>query len=135
MRVVLGVLAGVVVAMLCIFAIEFLGHMVFPPPPDLDLSDPEAAARIIAGLPAGAFAFVLAAWFLGALAGAWAANMVGHATVGGWVVALVVICGGVYTMLMIPHPIWMWAAGVLLPLLAAWIAQRLSGGGSAATMS
>lgn len=30
-------------------------------------------------------------------------------------------------MLMIPHPAWMWAGGILLPLLAAWIADRLAG--------
>lgn len=127
MRVVLGILVGVVVAIVCVFAIEFVGHMVYPPPAGLDLSDPEGAARLIAGLPAGAFAFVLAAWFLGALVGAFTANRIGRSAVAGWVVVLVVICGGIYSMLAIPHPAWMWAAGIVLPLAAAWIAQRLAG--------
>lgn len=127
MRVVLGVLAGVVAAVLCIFAIEFVGHMIYPPPANLNLSNSEAAAQIIASLPAGAFAFVLAAWFLGALAGAWVANAIGRSSLGGWIVALFVICAGAYTMWLIPHPAWMWAAGVILPLLAAGIAQRLAG--------
>jgi len=135
MRVVLGVLAGVIVAVLGVFVLELLGHMVYPPPANLDLSDPEGAARLIAGLPAGAFAFVLAAWFLGTLAGAWTANAIGRSTVAGWVVALVVICGGVYTMLTIPHPTWMWAAGIVLPLVAAWLAQRFAGSSSPPAMS
>jgi hypothetical protein len=135
MRTVLGVLAGIVVAIICIFVIEGIGHFVYPPPPDLDLSNPEAAARIIAALPLGAFVFVLAGWFLGTLAGGWTANAIGRVGVGGWVVALVVICGGLYTMWLIPHPTWMWAAGVGLPLVAAWLVQRFAAGDSKATMS
>ena len=126
MKTVLGVLAGIVVAVVCVFVIEFIGHSVYPPPAGLDLSNPEAAARIIAALPAGAFAFVVAGWFLGTLAGAWVANAVSRTGYAGWVVALFVICGGVYTLVTIPHPAWMWAAGIALPLAAAWLAQRLT---------
>ena len=126
MRMLMGIIAGIVVAFLCIFAVEYIGHSLYPPPAGLDLSNPADQARLMAAMPATAKAFVLIAWFVGALAGAWTANRITGRSLAGWVVALLVIAGGVATMLMIPHPVSMWAGGILLPLLAGWIADRMS---------
>ena len=127
MRIVLGVAAGVLVAFLCVFAVEMVGHSLYPPPEGLDLRNPADVDRLMASLPAMAFVFVLGAWFLGALLGAWVANVIAKRGLAGWIVALLVVAGGVATMVMIPHPAWMWAAGILLPLIAGWLAQRLAG--------
>ena len=126
MKIVLGVVFGAIVAIVCVFAIEFVGHSVYPPPEGIDLANPADVERLMSTLPAGAFAFVVAGWFVGALAGAWTANRIAQRGIAGWIVALLVICGGVYTMTIIPHPAWMWAAGIALPLIAAWLAQRLA---------
>jgi hypothetical protein len=106
-RSVLAVVAGVIVAVIAVGAVETIGHVIYPPP-DINLSDPAALKEIIAKLPAGAIAFVLVAWGLGSLAGgATAAAIAGrahtaHASfVGGIQMAL-----GILTMLMIPHPLW-----------------------------
>ena len=135
MKTVLGVLAGIVVAGLCVFAIEFIGHSVFPPPADTDLSNPAHVERLMATLPVGAFVFVLVGWFVGALAGAWVAIRIAQQSLAGWIVAAFVICAGGYTMMIIPHPVWMWVAGIALPIVGAWLAQRLAGSGTAASMS
>ena len=127
MRVVLGVVAGVVVAFLCIWAIEAVGHSLFPTAEGVDFGDPEQVARMVESLPAMAFLFVLGGWFLGSLLGAWAANAIARRGRAGWIVALLVVAGGVATMAMIPHPVWMWAGGIVLPLAAGWLAQRLAG--------
>jgi hypothetical protein len=127
MRMLLGVVAGIVVAFLIVFAVEFVGHAIYPPPAGLDIHDPADQARLIEAMPAAAKAFVLLAWFAGALAGAWLANRIAGQRLAGWIVALLVIAGGVATMLMIPHPAWMWAGGIALPLLAGWIAGRMAG--------
>ena len=126
MKIVLGVVAGFVVAFLCVAGIETVGHLAFPPPPGTDLSDPAQLARLIETLPMGAFAFVVAAWFIGSLAGAWVANLVAKRALAGWIVAVLVIAGAVYTMMAIPHPAWMWAMAIALPLIAGWLAQRLA---------
>ena len=126
MRIVLGVVAGLATAFVCVFAIEFVSHMVFPPPPGTDVTNPADLERLMEIIPPAALALVAAAWFVGALAGAAVANAVAKRALAGWIVALLVICGGVWTMIVIPHPIWMWALGILLPLLAAWLAQRLT---------
>lgn len=125
MRIALGIIAGMVVAFACVFAVEAVGHIVYPPPPGLDLSNPRDLERLLAVTPTAAMAFVVAAWFVGALAGAITANLIARTAVAGWAVALLVIAGGVATMIMIPHPAWMWAAGIILPLVAALIAARL----------
>jgi hypothetical protein len=127
MRMLIGAVAGIVVAFLIVLAVEFVGHAVFPPPAGLDIHDPADQARLMEAMPAAAKAFVLLAWFLGALAGALVANRIAGQRLAGWIVALLVIAGGVATMLMIPHPAWMWAAGIALPLLAGWLAGRMTG--------
>ena len=126
MKIVLGVVAGIVVAFLCVAGIETLGHLAIPPPPGTDPSDPAQLARIMENVPAAALAFVAAAWFVGSLAGAWVANLVAKRALAGWITVLLVLAGGVYTMTVIPHPVWMWAMGIALPLIAGWLAQKLA---------
>jgi hypothetical protein len=135
MRIVIGVLGGIVVAIACVYVFEVVGHSVFPAPPGIDPYNPADVERLMAALPAGAFAFVVAGWFIGALAGASVANRIARRSFAGWIVAAVVVAGGVATMIMIPHPLWMWAAGVALPALAAWLAQRMTPTGTASPMS
>ena len=127
MRIVLGVIAGAVVAVLCIWGIEQLVHMVYPAPPGTDLNDPEQAASYVASAPAAALALVAAGWFVGALVGAWVACAVAKRALAGWVVALLVLAGCIVILTQIHgHPGWMWAAGILLPLIGGWLAQRLA---------
>lgn len=127
MRILLGVLAGIILAGLCVFAVEAVGHSLFPLPAGLDPSDPADQRKLMEAMPAAAKAMVLLGWFVGALLGAWAANRIARRALAGWIVALLVIAAGVATMIMFPHPAWMWAGGILLPLAAGWLARRLAG--------
>jgi hypothetical protein len=126
MRMLMGIVAGVVVAFLCVFAVEWIGHDLYPTPAGLDLNKPADQARLMEAMPSAAKAMVLIGWFVGALAGAWVANRIAGRGLAGWIVALLVIAAGVATMLMITHPGWMWAGGIALPLLGAWIADRMA---------
>lgn len=125
MRKVLGVIVGVAVAMATITIVEMIGHLIFPPPPGTDMRDPAQVARIVSLIPLPAKIWVTLAWFLGSLTGALAGITVARWTAAAWIVAAVVIAGAVWSYTMIPHPLWMQAAGVLFPLLAAGIALRL----------
>ena len=126
MRLVLGVIAGFVVAILCVLAIEALGHSLYPPPAGIDATDPADQKRLMAVMPDAAKAFVIAGWFLGALLGGLVANKVARRALAGWIVAALIVAGGAYSMVAFPHPMWMIVGGVLLPLVAAWLAQRLA---------
>lgn len=128
-RTILGMLAGVVVAVAVIMAVEAIGHRFYPPPAGLDPTDPanEAAfAAFVAALPFPGKLVVLVAWMLGTFAGALVgAKLARHQTAAGLLVALVVISGVVGMIMKIPHPMWLAAAGLLLPIPVALFAVRL----------
>lgn len=126
-RQILGVIAGVVVGGLVVFLVELVGHSLFPPPPGTDLSNPEDVKRLISLLPVGALLMVLVGWLIGSLAGAWTANRIARTSMAGWIVAALFILLTAYNFTVIPHPTWMIAAGIAIPLFSAWIAAWMTG--------
>ena len=128
LRKILAGVAGVVVAGLVVYAVEWAGHAVYPPPDGLDFADPEQMAPYVAGLPVGAFAFVLAAWALGAFIGTFVACRIGTARpqIYAAVVAGLILVGAIANMVVIPHPVWFMIAAVVLITAAGWLAARVS---------
>lgn len=124
-RMILGIVAGVVVGGLVVFLVESAGHAMFPPPVGTDLSNPEAMKTLIVSLPAGGIVMLLLGWFLGALAGAVTAKVIAKREMAAWIVGVIFVALTASNFIYIPHPVWMMAAGVALPLLAAWIATRM----------
>lgn len=127
-RTVLGVVAGLVAMFVVILVVEFLGAQLFPPPAGVDMRDPDALAAAMTQMPMGALAIVVVAWVLGAFAGGWVAARIAvrHSRVAAAVVALAVVAGVVMMMVTIPHPMWMGALGLLLPVPAALAGARLA---------
>ena len=124
-RAVLASIAGIVVAGMVVALVESAGHMIYPPPPDLDLERPEDLARLLEVIPLGAKISVVEAWFLGALAGASVAGWIGRSKKPGWAVAVFMLIASVVTTLMIPHPVWMIVAAAVLPFAGKLLADRL----------
>jgi len=125
MRRLFGTLAGIAVAILIMIAIEYGDGQLYPLPDDVDLDDPVQLAAIIPGMPLPAKLIVVSAWFLAAFGGAWIALRITDWRWSGVVVMLFVIAGGVINFVELPHPVWMQACAVLLPVLGAWAAARL----------
>lgn len=125
-RIIAGAVVGVVVAGLCVFGIQFLGHLVYPPPAGLDMGDAAGVAAYVAGAPLGALLFVIAAWSIGTLIGTAVAMLIG-----GWNIIAGALAGAVNTgfavatVIMVPHPAWMVASGLGLTALAAVTAIAL----------
>ena len=128
-RTILGMLAGVVVAVLVIAGVEMVGHLFYPPPAGLDITDPanEAAfAQFVAQMPFLGKAMVLLAWVLGTFVGALVgARIARHQTAAALLVALVVMSGVVGMTMKVPHPLWLTVCGLLLPIPLALLAARL----------
>lgn len=128
-RTILGMLVGVVVAVLAIVAMEMLGHSFYPPPAGLDPTDPanEAAfAQFVATMPFGGKVMVLLAWLVGTFAGALAgAKIARHQTAAALLVALVVMSGVIGMIMKVPHSTWLNILGLLLPIPVALLAARL----------
>jgi hypothetical protein len=124
LRVILGVLAGVVVGVVVIGLVEGMGHMIFPPPPGVDLTDPTQLKSAMAKVPVQAKIAVLIGWFLGTLAGASTANLVaGRRRWAGRSTAIVLFAFALWTMWTIAHPFWFVAAAMAATLVAATLAE------------
>ena len=123
-RIILGVVIGVVIGGLVVFLVEGAGHAMYPPPPGTDLSNPESLKTLMATMPTGALVMVMLGWFLGSLAGAWIARLVAKRDIAAWIVAILFICLTATNFLYIPHPVWMMIAGVLIPMVSAWLVTR-----------
>ena len=122
----LGTIAGIFIAAIMVGLIESLGHVIFPPPAGVDLKDPETLSQIMHIIPVGAKIAVLVAWFLGAFMGGWVALLITKWNMSAWIVALFMLAGSLYSLITIPHPVWMAIAAVIIPFVAAVLAIRLA---------
>lgn len=126
----LAVLIGIVVCGLVVGVVETLNLQWHPAPAGMDFHDPAQVAAHVARLPATAFAVVLAAWTLGSFAGGATAARMSRS----WprtcalLVAVFMLAGVAYNIVMFPHPPWMSALGLLLPLPAALLGGHLAQG-------
>ena len=127
-----ALIAGIVTAFASIYLIEMLGHTIYPPPADLDFSDPAAIRPYIATLPIIALLFPMFGWFVGTLAGSLVANFCGNAkpyvyaaAVGGLVFAATVA-----NLILIPHPLWFSIISLLGIVASAWLANRIAATGN-----
>lgn len=126
-RKILAIIGGVIFAGLVVYAVQTLGHQVYPPPENLDTKNLEAMKAYTASLPMGALLFVLLSYGVGSFAGGWLAAKIARVpqmhvplTVGG-----VQLFFGIINLLMIPHPLWFAVASVLIFLPAAYLGGKL----------
>ena len=125
-RTIAGVVVGVVVAWLTIMLAEFASAPLHPMPAGLDMRDPESVAAFVATLPASALLLVLSGWVLGGLVGGYVAASISRKPRPALTVGVVIVVGVIANAVMIPHPMWMTIAGVLLPIPAAWLGAKLA---------
>jgi hypothetical protein len=113
---VLGTVAGAVLVFAAIMLAQFVGNIVAPA-----VYDPVNEEVLI---PLGATLALFVGWFVGGFAGSWLAMRISGSTGPGWVVAGAVVGTAVYRAITIGDAAWVVAAGVLLPIIAAWLASR-----------
>ena len=121
---------GLVIAFVLIMLIEKLGHFIYPPPADLDFSDPEALRPYIATLPFLALLFPMIAWVVATFAGTVVASKIGTANPKsfGIIVGGLVLAGTIANLVMIPHPLWFSLVSLVAVAASAWIAVRVASG-------
>ena len=113
---VVGGVIGVFAGGLTVFLMEALGHALFGTADPADLSS-------VTGVMWGS---VLVAWIVGSAVAGAAATLWARSTslVLGVVMGLVLLAAAVSNMFVIPHPVWMMVAAVLLMPAAAITAAR-----------
>ena len=122
LRTLLGLAAGLAVAIVTVMIVETIGHQLFPPPRGYDMTQASAEA-----LPFSTLVWPVVAWFAGSLAGSARAVYVSRQAWTGWAVAALVLAGTIFNFSMIAHPLWVMIAGAIAPLLGGWLGQQLAG--------
>jgi hypothetical protein len=127
-RSILGVIAGLVAMVCTVGALQWLSQQFWPPPPGIDFHDPAQVRALIATLPWGALAMVVLSWTLGSLLGGFVAAKLArsHRRGAALAIGLVMLALVGLNLWMYPHPAWMIALGLLLPLPAALLGRELA---------
>jgi len=128
LRTFLAVLAGLIVGYVIITVFETVSTLVYPLPPGVDPTDIEALRAIVDLIPAGAFVFIIAGWGVGAFAGSWLAGRIAtrYKSAHGLVVTVLLTLGGLFTLLTIPHPVWVWVVGLAALVGGGYAGSRLA---------
>jgi hypothetical protein len=114
----LGLLAGV----LMIGAIEAVNSAIFAPDSPLDMNDPQAMKRFIAGLPTISFVVVAVAWGLGSFTASAIAKLItpNRRNLASGIVVAFFLLATLANLFAVPHPVWMWIAGsTIVPVAGA----------------
>ncbi len=125
-RNILSVVLAFVIGGLAVFAVEKIGHTVYPVPAGLDANNLEGLAEYVKSMSIGAFLFVLAAQSAGSLIGG---LVTGFVSVAKFPTALIY---GILALIMaalnafaIPHPIWFTIVSLVLPIPLALLGSRI----------
>ena len=110
MRIIFGIVAGLLVMGLVVGIMEVAGHVLF--------GGPSQRAPLLI--------LVLVAYFLGALLGGAVAARIARVKWPAWVIAAAVLAGAIWSMTVINHPGWMIVAAIVAPLLGGLAAARLA---------
>ncbi|KFN44831.1 hypothetical protein [Arenimonas oryziterrae] len=122
-----ALVSGVFGAMIVITFIELIGAKLYRAPPGFDFKDPAAVAAFVHSMPLSAELLIVSAWCLGGFAGAFVAARLalGYKTALAMLIGVLIAVGTLANAQSIPHPTWMVVAGVIGPVLLAWLAQWL----------
>ncbi len=127
LRFTLAVLAGLVTAVLLIAGIEFMGHRIYPPPADLDISNIEQFAAFVNELPVGALLIVIAAWLTATFIGGLVACVIAGSRpmlVAG-IIGAVLLFASIGNLLMIAHPKWFSLSAFIGIVASTFLAGRV----------
>jgi hypothetical protein len=123
-----AVIAGLAVSIGIIMAVQTAGHALWPPPVGLDYNDSDVIRTYTSQLPFLALLFPIVSYFLGALAGPYAACRIGTARplilVG--IIGIVLLAFTVANLIQIPHPVWFSVLAVAAVIIGGWLALQLA---------
>lgn len=122
-----AVVAGIVAGSIMVALVESLGHAAFPLPEGLqaDLNNPAAIKKLMDSVPLGSKVAVLVAWASGALVSGMVAMAISGKRTSARATGIFMLVAVILNLMMIPHPLWMMAGGILLPVPASLAGARL----------
>jgi hypothetical protein len=129
-RAIFSVVAGLIVAVVVVWAGNLLSHTIHPPPAGLDLRDAATMRDFVASLPVSAILLVGLGWILGAGFGAFMAVRMARraARWPGYLVGALILLATMYNLYVIPHPMWFAGVAVVGIAVATVLGVRIGFG-------
>lgn len=107
---------GIVIAFGLVWLAQYAGNNLSP-----IVFDPDTGEVLI---PIEATIALFVGWFIGSFAGGWIAMRISGGSGAGWIVGGAVIGAALYRAVTLADAWWVMALGVIIPLAAAWLAER-----------
>ncbi len=114
-----AVLAGIISGGLVVTAVEGANSLAHPMPEGVTLENKEELAKWISALPLSAFLGLLTAWAAGNLVGAFVARRCAprRSAFPALIVVVFFSLATIWNLITIPHPWWLWFAGIAVCLI------------------
>jgi hypothetical protein len=126
LRAILAFLAGAVAMSLTVAGVQMIGHHLWPLPTGIDPNSHADMARVVETLPVAAKVWVVLAYAIATAVSVLVATAIARARWKGLGIALgslmVVLCA--INLLLLPHPLWMIVATLVIPLPIAMAVAR-----------
>lgn len=104
MRIILGVIAGALVTLILVSAVEFFSNALHPFPADLEMTK-ENMCDHVAAYPQWILAMVVALWGGTAFLGVWVAQKIGN-PIAALITAGLILWGLSFNLYLLPYPLW-----------------------------
>ncbi len=116
LRSVIAVIAGIIAAVVMIYAVEAVGNLIHPMPPGMDPNNHEQMEAFLQNMPVSAFLVVLFAWAMGSFTGGFVTAIINKSrtVTPAFLVSIFLLSGGIVELFSMWHPVWMMIAGICL---------------------
>lgn len=109
-RKILSVVLGLIASGIVVFAIENVGHYLYPPPDGISMENKEVIENYINNAPFLSLIIVVFAWLIGSFTGSIVTKLISKSNQTVKIYGMIFIIFTSVNLFMIPHPTWMWAA-------------------------
>ena len=127
---ILSILAALIGGTIITFLFEMIGNSIYPVPDGMDMTNPEVIKKYIQTAPTGALIWVILSWSIATFAAGFIASIIAGKSklIHAIIVSIVLMMFGIINMLMIPHPVWFWIAGILVYVPLGYLGGKLGAG-------
>ncbi|MDQ8757138.1 hypothetical protein RCO27_12980 [Sphingosinicella sp. LHD-64] len=124
MRTFLGILVGLIAALVVQACSDIVGNLLYPTGVT-DMFNRAQVTEAFANRPVGALLITVAGYFLAALIGGWLARRISAQGWTVWVPAGLMVLMAIIIVFAYPLPAWTWFASLAAPLIGGLIARHL----------
>ncbi|WP_135084164.1 hypothetical protein [Sphingomonas parva] len=125
MRIIGGLVAGFVIALVAIFGVSWVNQLLYPALGTVSMADRNNFGAIIESSGVGAQLIFAISWFAGAFVGGWVAGAISGRRWALWTIAGLILLNAAASALLGRYPPLLQVSAIIAPLLGGWLAGAL----------